>query len=811
MTNTETAPHQRKKSPDELRREHQRALAIRLVANGVATTPTVNKSTVIKEWPRLDTSIPLEEKNSIHAKAIAEGKRRPLHIGSTRKVAVVKKLWSAWQDANPCIPCGVNGLIAIDVDIKRNKSTGEIRYHGPLLFEAFCKEKGIIIGPDVPKTISQSGAGFHLIYRNPLGLGSRAGGFDELGCDIRGGNADGTEGGGQIVAPGAWRTDGKRYESAEGHVDFITAFAEGTIPDLPEAFVKLIGTEGAQRSGESNSVSEREVKAHSVELQKTELPDAATLLDPVLDGYDMPTIERRYPAFREAIDNGNRSGIIFGLAGALKAERASATAAEYAAILFTREDCGDFVHNNAAESGVSFNWRSISRSWLRSVPLTSEKSTGEAFDAPAEDDETEDDTDLSDETMREREKEKKKRLQRAEREAKERKAEADEPEEDVTEGVKPPQTPTAPKDKGILRSMSLHNNFTPAPEVIENLLPAVGLVCLYADSNIGKTFLAIEMLDRVMRGQKFFGLNTKQGDVLLVAGEGREGLKKRMTALHKERPYDGDGIAVSFDLPTFEDAPTIAAGKLKKKIKECEAQSGKKMRLVVLDNLIAMAGGGDLNAANEVTPLLKALEDLANELGICILIIHHENRSGSQAGSYAIRARFDNMLQITEDKHGIRTLRKDKLRDGPKDGKLQFRLKYIPLGENEWGNPIGSCVVEPCGSPDEKDAMGAVIDDDADAPTLRQLDRREDRVQAVVDTFERAARLQKADDEPLSATLKRIQLQSGEIVESLAARRKASEMTELGRSTIRDYINAAVAEGLLHSVGTNGRPAYTLA
>jgi RecA-family ATPase len=414
MTNTETAPHQRKKSPDELRRENQRALAIRLAANDVVIFPSVDKSSVVKEWPRQDTSIPIDEKNKIHDAAKAAGKRRPLHIGSTRKIVVVKKLWSAWPDANPSIPCGVNGLLAIDVDIKRNKSTGEITYHGPQLFEAFCKEKGIIIGPDVPMTRSQSGEGFHLIYRNPLGLGSSAGGFAELGCDIRGGNADGTEGSGQVVAPGAWRADGKRYESAEGHVDFVTAFAEGTIPDLPEAFVKLIGTkpEGAQRSGESKSVSEREVQALADELRKTELPDAAVLLDPALDGFDMPKIEQRYPKFREAIGKGDFSGIIFNLAGALKAERANVTAAEYATALFEREDCGRFDDDADAVSGESYNMRSVARSFLRAVPLTTEMSKGEEFGAVV--DESEEDEPVSPEVQAKWDLEEKERAEKAE-------------------------------------------------------------------------------------------------------------------------------------------------------------------------------------------------------------------------------------------------------------------------------------------------------------------------------------------------------------------------------------------------------------
>ena len=106
--------------------------------------------------------------------------------------------------------------------------------------------------------------------------------------------------------------------------------------------------------------------------------------------------------------------------------------------------------------------------------------------------------------------------------------------------------PEAPKTEAsktkvpvFLRSMDIFENFTPPDELIEGLLPAIGTACIVADSNVGKTFFAIHMLDTIMRGDKFFGRNVECGGALMVAGEGRSGLNKRFAALHKERPYLG--------------------------------------------------------------------------------------------------------------------------------------------------------------------------------------------------------------------------------------------------------------------------------
>jgi hypothetical protein len=63
-----------------------------------------------------------------------------------------------------------------------------------------------------------------------------------------------------------------------------------------------------------------------------------------------------------------------------------------------------------------------------------------------------------------------------------------------------------------------------------------------------------------------------------------------MAALHKVRRYTGgDGIGISFDLPTFAATDVdVGVSKLKSLIEASERQSRGKVRLVVLDNLIGM-------------------------------------------------------------------------------------------------------------------------------------------------------------------------------------------------------------------------------
>ncbi|MGY4289177.1 hypothetical protein ACVWXO_008443 [Bradyrhizobium sp. LM2.7] len=632
-----------------------------------------------------------------------------------------------------------------------SKSVTEALRNGVELFDAFCEANGGL--PDGAIAVQSQGKGRHLYFANESNLGCAAGRIKgDCESDVKGV-------GGFVIAPSAIRIhDGRRYGERSSLDALIKAHKGGALAPVPEFIREAIGTRT-----ESSSVTEKSVQALVNDLRQTELPDGAALLDPVLDGVDWSKLVERYDSLRKAIEDGDRSTVRFRLACALKAERPETTPAEFAAILLEKPDeCGVFVEDDKPAQG-EYGWRNVIRDFERAKAVPG--SNGDQFDAVDEN-------------------------------------EGGEP---SSEQVKTKADKIAEIDAGFAWSVEMHAAFTPAEDLIEDLLPAVGVVVLRGDSNTGKTFATTEMLDCVLRGARFLGRNVVQGGAMLIAGEGQEGLKKRMAALHTVRPYDGAGIAVRFDLPNFETAQKAAAKKLRKTIERYNAIQGHCLKLLVLDNLIRMINGGDLHLSAAVTPMLRELSDLAYEHHLCIVIIHHENKSGGMAGTFAIRANADVVLQLSE-KNGVRTIAIDKSRDGDKSAKLHFSLRFVSLGKNMWGNEVGSCVVEPY----SKAADDLAVDDDDELPSLKISDRREDRIAAILDTFEGEAKRQKADDENVSSVKRQIELQSGEIVDAVNARRKSDGLEMLSRSTIRDHIGAAVEAGSLELCGTKGKPLYRL-
>lgn len=197
------------------------AVAVALAQAGCYIFPTVDKVPIVAEYAKADTEITTEttEKARSRWQARHSGDDPP-HIGATRDVEVLKRLWQRFPDATPSISTGPSGLVVFDPDRKND---------GPTKFGNFMRQHG-----GVPKnaavTKTQDG-GRHVYFKNNANLRGQPKLFKTLyGCDVKGV-------GGQVVAPGAIRGDGKRYEPDGRYASLFQAMITDTLPAIPAALV----------------------------------------------------------------------------------------------------------------------------------------------------------------------------------------------------------------------------------------------------------------------------------------------------------------------------------------------------------------------------------------------------------------------------------------------------------------------------------------------------------------------------------------------------------------------------------------------
>lgn len=163
------------------------------------------------------------------------------------------------------------------------------------------------------------------------------------------------------------------------------------------------------------------------------------------------------------------------------------------------------------------------------------------------------------------------------------------------------------------------------PEEVEwlwdRILPTGTLDVLAAYMKVGKSTLAYDLALCVSRGEPFLGFPTKQGGVLIIALE-----EKREHAIKRFRDY-----GVTEDDPIWVAGPPLSPTSLLYDQLRIFIQEHQ-IALVIIDSLARFAMLKDEDDNSEVTKFMSPLVDVAHETNTVVLLIHHERKSGGEAG-----------------------------------------------------------------------------------------------------------------------------------------------------------------------------------
>lgn len=230
--------------------------------------------------------------------------------------------------------------------------------------------------------------------------------------------------------------------------------------------------------------------------------------------------------------------------------------------------------------------------------------------------------------------------------------------------------------------------------VIENLLPLGSLVCLFGEPAKGKSFVSLDMAFCISQGIPWHGLKVEQGAVIYIAGEGLEGIAKRIKALAAKYGCDDPK-----DFYLSNGSIDLANDKTVQLLLD-ELSDKTSIKLIVIDTLHRNFTG-DENSAKDIALLIKHADDLKDQTGSTILIVHHSGKSkqSEARGSSAFKAALDVEIKVTNDK-GLVTLKNTKMKDLKLFEPLHFKLTTKLLDElDKQGNPVSSAVLESTDAP----------------------------------------------------------------------------------------------------------------
>lgn len=194
-----------------------------------------------------------------------------------------------------------------------------------------------------------------------------------------------------------------------------------------------------------------------------------------------------------------------------------------------------------------------------------------------------------------------------------------------------------------------------APDYVEwlvpDLLPANELIMIAAPPRAGKSLLCMTLAKCVASGENFLDRPVTQGGVLYVRCE---------DALVKIKQRE---LAQGWD----ENLPVYWLDRFKLSQVEHLRELAEELdvRLIVLDTLSRIRDDSVTESSAEMSRVLEPLQELAEELGVCIALVHHTNKinvenAGSLdifdtiRGSSAIRATCRGTLVLAADQQCYR-------------------------------------------------------------------------------------------------------------------------------------------------------------
>lgn len=239
-----------------------------------------------------------------------------------------------------------------------------------------------------------------------------------------------------------------------------------------------------------------------------------------------------------------------------------------------------------------------------------------------------------------------------------------------------------------------------AQDFVQGVLVQNSAIVAYGAPNAGKTFWVTDLALHVAAGERWNGRRVDQGGVIYCVLEGGNGFRNRVSAW-RDRHKEGRARRVPFAaIPSAlnlldRDADTDP---LIEAIRAAAAQLGVPIKLVVIDTLSRALAGGNENAPDDMGALVRNMDLVRQETGAAVLFVHHSGKDAARGarGHNIVLGAIDTEIEVVSDEDsGLRTATVSKQRDLPKGAVFGFQLEMVTVGQNQHGEDVTTCLVEP--------------------------------------------------------------------------------------------------------------------
>jgi 5S rRNA maturation endonuclease (ribonuclease M5) len=247
--------------------------------------------------------------------------------------------------------------------------------------------------------------------------------------------------------------------------------------------------------------------------------------------------------------------------------------------------------------------------------------------------------------------------------------------------------------------------------LVQDLIELGGSCSFAGFTQSAKSFLAIELSFCVSRGIPFFGRDVKQGLVIYQVGEGATGFMKRVEGYAQDRGIttDAEKRAIPFIILPQKINLFVDDKDTDELIKFCngwKAAKGLPLRLIVIDTFNKATRGSNEISGQDNGKIIDRVERIARECDCTVMVVDHLSAQGRLRGHTSKSDDMTTVIKVSitnrEDRNNrkVREMRLDKNKDGENGIAIPFVIRMVPLGVDEDGHEVTTCVVD---SPDGDD------------------------------------------------------------------------------------------------------------
>jgi AAA domain len=228
--------------------------------------------------------------------------------------------------------------------------------------------------------------------------------------------------------------------------------------------------------------------------------------------------------------------------------------------------------------------------------------------------------------------------------------------------------------------------------LVKGVIPRTGIVIVWGPPKCGKSFWTFDLVMHVALGWPYRGRRVQQATVLYLALEGGHGFRNRVEAWRRRHLAGHRG-----DVPFYLlDVPVDLVADRDKLIEAVRAQLGDRSLGAVIIDTLNRALIGDENKSEDMSRFIRAADLIRAVFGCVVIIIHHSGVAGTRPrGHTSLSGADDAQIAIERNETGIVTVKIEHMKDGDASAPMASRLERVDLGDDDEGDKITSCVVEP--------------------------------------------------------------------------------------------------------------------